>query len=371
MGSMRNWRGMGVVLALVAMQAVRGMGQEGGQCPCPPTEPPGFHSLATAMNIPECPDQVLDIRPPRMPWYGQAEVLILTRDAGHDLDVASRGAFGNVVLSTRDLDFPFNAGPSILIGHTINECYQIEGGYFNLSQWDDTAAIRDPNNTLFSPFTGITRPAGGLTGIDRNDFVSIHETSFLRSAELNLRQQLPMPPGRMTASFLVGLRYIGISERLNYLATSPFPAAGTTTTVNVDIGNDMLGPQIGGKVQFFKEACWWIDFEAKGAILQDSIVRDASGTFTAPPAGIPASFVSRDSERRTAFLGDLDLTATYRVSPFCSARFGYRAIWVDRVALASDNFQTDISLLTLGPAHATNRDHVVYHGPHAGLEFNW
>ena len=321
-------------------------------------------SLAYGSEIPTCPDRVLDVQAPRTPWYVRTDAVVLTRDANRDVDIASLDVPGNVVLSTRDLDFPFQLGPRILIGRTINECYQVEGSYLDLAQWDDAAAVRDSEGQLFSPFVDF----GGLPDSDfnNNNLISIRSTSFLRSAELNLRQTLPMPPGRMTASFLVGMRYMGIGEGFEYLSES----AAATNFVRVDTGNELFGAQIGALLEFYKEDCWWINFEAKGAICQNSANQHT--TFTQVLGGQPIPDVAGEvAKNGTAFVGDLALTVLYRCGEHLAARFGYQAIWVDRLALAADNFSTDVGILIQGPAQLRRDATVVYHGPFAGLELAW
>lgn len=46
-------------------------------------------------------------------------------------------------------------------------------------------------------------------------------------------------------------------------------------------------------------------------------------------------------------------------------------MWVDGVALASENLQADPDLLTLGPPQLVHDGSLVYHGPFAGLMFTW
>ncbi len=347
-------RNLGCLTAVLALAAIGAMPAEGEE----------HLSLSYGTPIPNCPDQILDVAPPRMPWYVRTDAVVFTRDANRDVDIASLEVPGNVVLSTRDLDFPFQLGPRILVGRTINECYQVEGSYFDLAQWDDTVAVRNSDALLFSPFIDF----GGLPSTDFNDnnLISIRVTSHLRNAEINLRQALPMPPGRAAASFLIGMRYMGIGEGFEYLSES----AAATNFVRVDTGNELFGAQIGALMEFYKEDCWWINFEIKGAICQNSANQHT--TFTQALAGAASEdFVGAVSKNGTAFVGDLALTVLYRWGEHLAARFGYQAIWVDRLALAADNFSTDVGTLIAGPAQLRRDATVVYHGPFAGLEIAW
>jgi len=347
-------RSLGCLTAMLALAAIGAIPAQGEEHP----------SLSYGTPIPNCPDRIIDVQPPRMPWYVRADAVVFTRDANGDVDIASLEIPGNVVLSTRRLDFPFQLGPRILIGRTINECYQVEGSYFDLAQWDDAAVVRNSDGLLFSPFVDF----GGLpsTDFDDNNLISIRSTSYLRNAEINLRRALPMPPGRAAASFLIGMRYMGISEGFEYLSES----AAATNFVRVDTGNELFGAQIGALMEFYKEDCWWINFEIKGAICQNSANQHT--TFTHTLAGQASQdFAGAVSKNGTAFVGDLALTVLYRCGEHLAARFGYQAIWVDRLALAADNFSTDVGILIDGPAQLRRDATVVYHGPFAGLELAW
>jgi hypothetical protein len=299
-----------------------------------------------------------------MPWYFRADAVVFTRDAEHEVNIASLGAPGNVVLSTRDLDFPFQLGPRILVGRTLNECHQIEGSFFDLAQWHDTAAVRNSDGLLFSPFIDFGgRPSGDFND---NTLVSIRSTSYLRNAELNIRRALPMPPGRASASFLLGMRYMGIPEAFEYLSES----AAATNFVRVDTGNELFGAQIGALLEFYKEDCWWINCEIKGAICQNHANQHTILSQTLAGQATE-DFTGAVSKNGTAFVGDLALTVLYRYGEHLAARFGYQAIWVDRLALAADNFSTDVGILINGPAQLRRDANVVYHGPFAGLEIAW
>jgi len=406
---MGNVIGNGKVLIAVLALAVAGTGWVGaangadkaaGEGQTPAAHAPGLsasHGLSPGEengdDTSNCPDRIVDCKPPRMPWYVRSEAVALRRDANHDVGFAALN--GEVALSSVYLDYPFQLGPRVLIGRTINDCYQIEGSYFNVAQSDDTVTVRDSQWRLLSAFTNYLPPFTPETEFRRNvtdnSLMSIRGLSYLQSGELNLRQAISMPPGRMAASFLVGARYMAIREGFEYLSLSKavpadgpvldpggnidhyvYPALGPTASfARVDTGNELLGCQLGAMIEFFKEDGWWVNFEVKGAIFNNHATLDTTfsqvDVTTAAQHDFPTSHTARNT---TAFMGDLALTVVYRWGPRASARFGYQAMWIDRVALAADNFNTDMSLLTQGPQLHTNAN-VVYHGPFAGLELAW
>jgi hypothetical protein len=326
-----------------------------------------------------CPDEHdFYLTPPRCPWYVVSDGLAIHRDAAGHFHAATLNNPYSVALSTADLDIGFSGGARVLVGHTINECFQIEGVYFSVGEWDEARAIRNATNNaiggqgnLFSPFSNFGNPP--VVGLDYNHFASIHDVSSLDNVELNVRRAMPMPPGKLATSILFGVRYMDIPERFEYATESssgPFPDGATTTNeVRVDTKNALVGPQIGALFEFYVENRWWVNFEIKGALCNN---HTGQGTEyrNVTNGSETVSFGSRKGDS-TAFVGDLALTFVYRWSPFLTTRLGYQAIWIDGLALASENFNRDVNILTDGPAQLVTEGKAVYHGPHAGIMLSW
>lgn len=281
----------------------------------------------------------------------------------------------NIVLSTGDFNYDFRAAGRLVVGHTINDCFQIEGVYMGVTQSDNTLAVRDhtPNavgttGDLFSPFSGF---GGSPTiGLDYNYFAQIRYTSSLQSVELNVRRKMPLPPERMAASFLFGVRYIGMPESFQYDTASASPlAAGSLVSTHVATTNEMIGPQIGGLFEFYIDNRWWINCEVKAAVMNNRS-RQATDFSNTVNGFTTHGFFSRQ-EDHTAFAGQLELTFVYRWSTHFDTRFGYQALWLEEMALAPNNFNADVAFLTQGPAQLDHSGGVVYHGPFAGVTLAW
>ena len=56
----------------------------------------------------------------------------------------------NVLLSTSDLDFNFEVGPRILLGHAFDPYNAFEASYFGIYNWQDKATIFGNNNSEFA-----------------------------------------------------------------------------------------------------------------------------------------------------------------------------------------------------------------------------
>jgi hypothetical protein len=300
---------------------------------------------------------------------------MLMRDAKDATDMAALNSPSNIVLSTRDLDYPFKGGPRLLIGRTLNPWNQVEFSYFALEHWGDAVAIRDDTanalgtlGNLASPFSNFGDPA--VSGLDYNGFVSIAAKSTLDNGEFNWRHILDMPPGRLSTSLLVGMRYMSIREQFEYDSESAEPAPlGAENSLHIGTANKLFGVQLGALFEFYSEGRWWVNFEMKGAICQnDAKLRT---DYTNVDQGATTEFFGYRREHGTSWVGDIALTVVYRFGPRFNARFGYQAIWVTGLALADENFQRDVEILKYGPAQINHTGTVVYHGPFAGIELAW
>jgi hypothetical protein len=53
------------------------------------------------------------------------------------------------------------------------------------------------------------------------------------------------------------------------------------------------------------------------------------------------------------------------------ARFGYQGIFIDGLALGSDNFLRNVPNMTTDPSELAKDGHLAYHGPFAGATLTW
>jgi hypothetical protein len=329
-----------------------------------------------------CAPEVL-CDPPRGPWYARADFLMLRRDA-HGVEIARADTLltdnivpQDVALTTNDFEEPFRPGMSVMIGHTLGESpYQIEFTYFTVNNWESALAVRDTTENelgsagnLYSRFSNFGNPAA-LAGFDYNNYISIREQSDLYNVEVNVRHLLPIVKHGMAVSWLVGVRHIGIGEQFDYLSESYVPTAlGSTLNLATKTHNDLWGAQVGSRVEIYVQNNCWINFEAKGALCSNSTRQETSGGLQ---SGSSTTTINQErSDNVTAYVGDLALELVYRPTPHLATRFGYQALWVDRLTLAAENFSPPAETLLLGPPQINVHGNVVYHGPHIGLEVTW
>lgn len=290
------------------------------------------------------------------------------------------------VLGTQDLHFGFQGGARALVGRTLGTCHAFEVSYFDLTDWDEVAAVRDATEfiedkdretgvettfpaSLFSPFSDFGDPA--IVGLDYNDLAYISYTSSLDNLEWNLRRWILYGPGQLQASVLVGGRYMNIGEEFFYYTESAAPAPlGATNSVTTDTDNSMVGVQVGAMFEFYVDPGWWVDCEIKGGVFNN----DASQRTVYVHDGVDTyqgAHIGRRDDDITAFALDLRLNATVLITPRLAVIGGYQALWVDGLALASENMSQDVNVLAFGPPTLVEDGKVVYHGPHLGLTWIW
>ncbi len=316
-------------------------------------------------------------------WYASVEMMALLRDQKDDLVMQTLGPGEIVALDTGDVDAEFDAGLRLTFGVSLNDLYRLEGTYLGAYEWDQSAATRDlsPNSqggtgNLFSPFSNFGRPVAFI-GADFNNFASIEMESKWDSVELNVRRRLIVPrytwaPQRyccVANSFSVGLRYMQLDERFGYVSSSSLPAGGSVIRSNTGTQNDLFGVQIGLQSQFLKRGQGWVDFEIKGGIYQNQASLSSTYRNTNGSGALLAQAQGTDSRDRTAFMGEISLMYNHNITSRLVCRVGYNAYWLSGVALASQNLETNIDLLSLGPPQLNDDGDVVYHGPSIGLVY--
>ncbi len=310
-------------------------------------------------------------------WYARGEMLGLFRHNYDSFPMATVGPSGPVALSTSDFRADFRAGVRALVGKSLSDWYRVEVSYIGSYDWTDIAAVRNDDDNdqdgvgnLYTPFTNFGDPDGQV-GLDYNRLAAISLRSRLDNGELNLRRRLLMRPGSYETSFLIGARYLEISEQFTYETLSGLPdPLDRINQYGSDTNNEMIGIQIGLEGQFLVQPRMWVDCEIKGGIFQNhaSLRREFT---VAEVGGDSASIFTSDDVDRTSFVGDISLQFNYHFAPAWTFTAGYNVIWVTGVALGANNFEDDIALLALGPAYIDHGGQLVYHGPSFGVTFAW
>ena len=374
-----------------------------------------------------CGDMTPTAMLPGGQWYFQANFMAIRRQTGQNdvfqtrnvntlsgeevLDAAGGSLDPQVfemvstitrdpILSTDGLGFQNAAGYRLLLGWQLAEKYAVEFSYFDLNDWDEFDAVSDATeyvidatfdsatgivtapvtrpNSLFSPFTNFGDPVFSddyLLDFDYNELAAVRYQSSLDNVELNVRHQISKHPSRLQTSVLWGGRHNAVWEYMDYYTLSPISAAGAgATTNNADIWtkNDLWGAQVGAQFDFCWDPGWHTEFEIKGGVAHNRAVYEGIYDVQDGSGGRITTNRERVDKEVTSWIGEMRLTLVYQFGAHLTTHIGYEALMLGRVALASSNFETDLSILQ-DPNQWVLRNNgtAIYHGPTAGLTVAW
>lgn len=293
--------------------------------------------------------------------YLQADAIYLWRTRGDDIPLAVNGVTGDQVLGTRDLRTDIQAGPQVYLGIPVGANSHVELGYFGIYDWRGSGAALDPNANLFVPLNDPNN-----TFIFDNA-VQATTSSKLNNVELNLRRSV----GTMV-SILGGLRYVELNDRFTMLTTQPnFLVPGSAFGLyDIRANSRLMGPQVGGN--FSLPIGTWLTLGmgtklglfASDQSQSQAIVDDITGAYGAPVTLRNSS----DNTVRAAFIAEMNFLATFRLTSNLYARAGYKLLWLDGVAVGTE--QIDYTTSNLG-GRAVRAGDVFYNGFVTGLEWRW
>ncbi|MFM8415318.1 MAG: BBP7 family outer membrane beta-barrel protein [Planctomycetota bacterium] len=358
----KRGRGTGHVIAVVLAAWCGGAGRA-QEVPLPEVTEP-------AMEIPSATAGAFrGVGPAEPLWtsYALADALFWQRDnQAANRPLAITVGDGATVLRTSDLQFPVAAGVRTFYGQRSPEDGGWEVGYFGL--YGQTAT--NIQGTIPPNYIQLPDPLGGNLTED-GEFVTAKYSSVLNSAEVNLfatdSDWFTNPSGWDTLDWLAGFRYVGVEEDA-VLATDCCRMGDEFFTIpyRARTRNNMFGAQLGVRGRRAWER-WAVEGWAKAALMgvaqeqiQDQLV-DYTG-FVQRPA------LSR-SGGEVGFVGDLTMSAIYRITDVWGIRAGYSLLWLEGLALAPDQF--DFSTNAGAGTQLVNSSGIFYHGANLGLEARW
>ena len=126
-------------------------------------------------------------------------------------------------------------------------------------------------------------------------------------------------------------------------------------TTTWDDNNHLYGGQIGSEMEFWKCNS---PLRITGEIKAGAFANMADNEFRAN--GIYANSNANDSE--LAFAGEVDFMASYQLTCHCAIHGGYQVLWLDNLALSSNNAANAAAAGSTAAAIDTSAT-LVYNGP--------
>ncbi|MCE9526989.1 MAG: hypothetical protein K8R36_13140 [Planctomycetales bacterium] len=278
-------------------------------------------------------------------WTFRVGSIIMKRSNPAALPILSDFG-GATMVNAANYNFPYRAGLDIGAIRNLNDCWAVDFRYFGIdslgaSQSNTLAAATVLNNAAPVGFFGFTT-ADSTYG------------SNLYSTEFNLRRKHDW------LTTFVGYRYVELNEDLNFLL-GPLPAVYRESA-----DNRMQGIQIGADATIWNNgARLRLDGWVKAGIYYD-LIRHRSAIEL--PPGTPVFTPVNQRDNNTAFLGEIGLVGVYQLTDTLALRAGYQLLWLDGVALASDQVGTTNFVTGTG---ADIHGDVFFHGALLGVEATW
>jgi hypothetical protein len=327
-------------------------------------------------------------------WDVRMEAIMMTRDEAFRQNVEfTRLGFSppeQLVLSSQELDFDWEAGFRIMGRYDCGPLSVIEFGYWGLQNLDASASFTDPTpdpqnpNTgslysLFSDYVrdpaalppGVVTPNGPLPWTERSITHTISLESELHNAEFNYRRYWVGFNPKVSGTLLAGFRYTRLREDFRFQAVGE-----EIGTYDENIKNDMAGFQTGGDVWLHVRQGLRIGAEGKVGLMNNHYT--LVNTFSTSNDALPPDFSESFEKDQPALTVEASADVVWDVCPSWSIRAGYECLFLNSVLLAGENFNTgtvynDIPgvLLPERVPFVNNQGDAFYHGAHLGAEYVW
>jgi hypothetical protein len=308
-------------------------------------------------------------------WYFRGEAVWLMRNNPNDRNLTSYNNMSNshdtlnnrFLLNTDDVDFNLVAGMRLTLGHYLTDRTAIEGTFYGTNNWDvgnGTPAFPSANGAgPLSPYWGTGGgPFSTSAFSNSNQQFATYKSSF-DSAELGIRQWITP-----SMSVLLGFRFINVGDQFQLTATNNADNAdaGQVGAYRTWTTNNLIGLQFG--TEYTHELFFhWLYFsvEGKGGAFvnfadQKNLLFNSGTTY------------DQRSARETQYSSTLDLSfaVSALLGSHLTLRGGYTFLFLDGIALATDQLDTN-------PTLANSRDFIAdkgamtLQGPFVGGEIAW
>ena len=285
------------------------------------------------------------------------------------------------MLSTDDLNFDSSAAFQLRGAFQIWAGSALEFTYLGLNNWSASAAVRQMRTTNCSRCSATSariHPAASTKQTAR-DSQSLAYSSSIDSFELHVRKRWIAPNCRLQGSWLAGVRYLYLLEDFEYCTvggdddplTAAFEPRGGML-YDVRAKNSLTGFQVGGDLWTCVVPGISLGGELKAGVYGNYAQQGTHILATTTNLAFANEAFESDTATSGSFVGQGNLMLVYRTSPNWTLRGGYTFLYLDGVALASENFNSSVPFSNLRTEPRVNHNgSVFYHGFTAGLEWMW
>jgi hypothetical protein len=307
----------------------------------------------------------------------RGEYVYFTReDSLGAIPLTSAGVTGPIVLDTSALTVNDTNGLRLAAFIDPWHSCDIELSWFGNLRWTSSAQVNSTTNSLYSAFSDFgLDPAQGFEETDQATTHGVQYTSELNNFELNARFRWSHTTKPITGSWIFGVRYLQLDDRFRYHTFAQAhidPISGLLRGPGemnyvVDVSNDLVGFQCGMEGFVSPIPGLLVGGEVEVGVYGNSAKSDTKISATS----INGRFLDERRRGQTAFVGEANLTAIYRVVHELYIRGGYQILFVEGVSLGPDNFNSTSPFVQPRPSTFDTNGDLLLHGFHAGLEWQW
>ena len=291
-------------------------------------------------------------------------------DSGRPQALTSQGLGGPVVLNANGIDF--GAKPSFKLSAWLQfkSGGNLEFNYYGQFNFSGSKQVTDPTDSLYSAFSQFgTAPPFGFLEESQARYQRIEYSSSFDNFEFNYRRHFQGAECRYAGSFLWGVRHFDLTEDFNFISVSTLNAAQMNYLVGVN--NAVTGLQTGGDLWITVIPGLRAGMEGKIGVYGNHATQNSAISATS----LNTPFLENRAAQGVALVTDAAFMATYRMSQQFTFKAAYNMLFVDGVALASENFNStppDVFFNGAGRVATVNTNGNVFYSGFSGvLEFNW
>ena len=278
-------------------------------------------------------------------WAATADALLLNRSRPSSAVLAFNTANPAESLNASDFNFGVHTGFDLTLRRQLGCQNSLELRYFGIDHWRDNVLATTTPGQLYQINAAV--PVFTFSG----SAVNADYSSALHNSEINGRHLI-----NDCWTVLAGFRYVELNER----AAASLVNSAVPFDYSASTRNRLYGIQLGTTAQLLSRARYNFDAFGKAGIFGNSAAQNSE--FSTGVVTLPANGASS----QVAFVGELGTTGRMQLTNHLAFRGGYRLLWLDGVALASD--QLAASDFANGSGYQGSGN-VFYHGALAGFEF--
>jgi hypothetical protein len=297
-------------------------------------------------------------------WYGEGEWLLLQRTRGTTSQpILMDDNTGNTLLSTNDLGFGFSSGARAIAGKRFCDNLVLEFGYLG---WFDGHAVTGKENTDPDVVMALPDALSGLNVFYGLNRLRVDYGSRINSFEFNLARCCQDSCNTCRSlEWFAGVRYVRLDESLRIDGEREQDGEVESGVYAVRTANNLYGGQLGGRLRRGWGRWRWEGTAKAGVFWNDA----AQTQWIIDYPDFPARPTTGGGAASLAFVGELNLSAIYRLNDVWGLRTGYNLIWVQGVALAPD--QLDFTYTPESGSRLAHDAGFLLHGFNVGVEARW